>query len=415
MNKQGNTYTLIYTAVMVIVVAFILAFAAIGLKPAQQKNIAIDKMSQILNSVNIVSTPENAQELYGKYIDDSFVVDANGQLVKGESFSMNIADQLKLPESQRTLPIFICTDDSGSPKYIIPLSGAGLWGPIWGYISIENDGNTVYGAYFAHQSETPGLGAEIEKPQFQKQFQGKHFFIDGAFMPIAVEKAGRKPQNGADYVDAVSGGTITSKGVQSMLQSCVEPSKNNPVIVQILGICSALAVTAKLEPALVMAVSVTAVVAFANVIISLLRNTIPNSIRIIVQLVVVAALVIIVDQVLKAYMYQVSKQLSVFVGLIITNCILMGRLEAFALSHKPWESFLDGVGNGVGYGIILVIVAFFRELLGSGTLFGYQVIPQQLYDWGYQNNGLMILPPMALITVACIIWVHRSRNKDLQQ
>ena len=187
-------------------------------------------------------------------------------------------------------------------------------------------------------------------------------------------------------------------------------SKNNPVIVQILGICSALAVTAKLEPALVMAVSVTAVVAFANVIISLLRNTIPNSIRIIVQLVVVAALVIIVDQILKAYMYQVSKQLSVFVGLIITNCILMGRLEAFALSHKPWESFLDGIGNGIGYGIILV-----RELLGSGTLFGYPVIPQQLYDWGYQNNGLMILPPMALITVACIIWVHRSRNKDLQQ
>ena len=192
-------------------------------------------------------------------------------------------------------------------------------------------------------------------------------------------------------------------------------SKNNPVIVQILGICSALAVTAKLEPAFVMAISVTAVLAFANVIISLLRNTIPNSIRIIVQLVVVAALVIIVDQVLKAYAYDVSKQLSVFVGLIITNCILMGRLEAFALGNGPWESFLDGVGNGIGYGIILVIVAFFRELLGSGTLFGYQVIPQAFYDWGYENNGLMILPPMALITVACIIWVHRSRNKDLQE
>ena len=192
-------------------------------------------------------------------------------------------------------------------------------------------------------------------------------------------------------------------------------SKNNPVIVQILGICSALAVTAKLEPAFFMAISVTAVLAFANVIISLLRNTIPNSIRIIVQLVVVAALVIIVDQVLKAYAYDVSKQLSVFVGLIITNCILMGRLEAFALGNGPWESFLDGVGNGIGYGIILVIVAFFRELLGSGTLFGYQVIPQAFYDWGYENNGLMILPPMALITVACIIWVHRSRNKDLQE
>lgn len=192
-------------------------------------------------------------------------------------------------------------------------------------------------------------------------------------------------------------------------------SKNNPVIVQVLGICSVLAVTAKLEPALVMGISVTAVLAFSNVIISLIRNTIPNNIRIIVQLVVVAALVIIVDQVLKAYNYQVSKQLSVFISLIITNCILMGRLEAFALGNKPWPSFLDGIGNGIGYAIILVIVAFFRELLGSGTLFGVQVVPQALYDLGYQNNGLMILPPMALITVACIIWVHRSKNKDLQE
>lgn len=192
-------------------------------------------------------------------------------------------------------------------------------------------------------------------------------------------------------------------------------SKDNPVIVQVLGICSALAVTAKLEPALVMTISVTAVLAFANVIISLLRNTIPTSIRIIVQLVVVAALVVIVDQVLKAWNYEVSKALSVFIGLIITNCILMGRLEAFAMTNRPFQSFLDGIGNGLGYGIILVIVAFFRELLGSGTLFGCQVIPQWWYDHGYQNNGLMILPPMALITVACIIWVHRAKNKDLQE
>ena len=192
-------------------------------------------------------------------------------------------------------------------------------------------------------------------------------------------------------------------------------SKNNPVIVQVLGICSVLAVTAKLEPAIVMGISVTAVLAFANVIISLIRNTIPTNIRIIVQLVVVAALVIIVDQVLKAYNYEVSKALSVFIGLIITNCILMGRLEAFALSNGPWDSFLDGVGNGIGYALILIIVGFFRELLGSGTLLGFQVIPQAFYDLGYQNNGLMILPPIALITVACIIWVHRSRNKDLQE
>ena len=192
-------------------------------------------------------------------------------------------------------------------------------------------------------------------------------------------------------------------------------SKNNPVIVQVLGICSVLAVTAQLEPALVTGISVTAVLAFSNVIISLIRNTIPTNIRIIVQLVVVAALVIIVDQVLKAYNYQVSKQLSVFISLIITNCILMGRLEAFALGNKPWPSFVDGVGNGIGYAIILVIVGFFRELLGSGTLFGVQVVPQALYDLGYMDNGLMILPPMALITVACIIWVQRSHDKDLQE
>ena len=192
-------------------------------------------------------------------------------------------------------------------------------------------------------------------------------------------------------------------------------SKNNPVIVQILGICSVLAVTAKLEPAIVMGISVIAVLAFSNVIISLLRNTIPTNIRIIVQLVVVAGLVVIVDQLLKAYTYDVSKQLSVFIGLIITNCILMGRLEAFAMANKPWPSFLDGVGNGIGYAIILIIVGFFRELLGSGTLLGYQVIPQCCYEHGYVNNGLMILPPMALVVVGCIIWVHRSRNKDLQE
>jgi len=192
-------------------------------------------------------------------------------------------------------------------------------------------------------------------------------------------------------------------------------SKDNPVIVQVLGICSCLAVTAKLEPAIVMGISVIAVLAFSNVIISLLRDTIPTNIRIIVQLVVVAALVIVVNQLLLAYAYDVSKQLSVFIGLIITNCILMGRLEAFAMGNKPWPSFLDGVGNGIGYAIILIIVGFFRELLGSGTLLGFQVIPQCLYDAGYVNNGLMILPPMALIVVACIIWAHRSLNKDLQE
>lgn len=192
-------------------------------------------------------------------------------------------------------------------------------------------------------------------------------------------------------------------------------SKDNPVLVQVLGICSTLAVTVSLEPAIVMSVSVIAVLALSNVIISLIRNTIPPTIRIIVQLVVVAALVIMVQQFLLAYNYDVSKKLSVFIGLIITNCILMGRLEAFAMHNKPWPSFLDGIGNGLGYGLVLVIVGFFRELLGSGSLMGYKVIPQCVYDAGYMDNGLMILPPMALIVVACVIWVQRAHDKELQE
>lgn len=200
------------------------------------------------------------------------------------------------------------------------------------------------------------------------------------------------------------------------MQVLTQPfGQNNPILIQVLGICSALAVTAKLKPAFVMALSVIAVTAVSNLIISLLRNTIPNRIRIIVQLVVVAALVILVDQVLKAYVYDVSKQLSVFVGLIITNCIIMGRLEAFALGNKPWASFLDGIGNGVGYGIILIVVGFIRELFGSGSIWGYQVVPQWAYEHGYSNNGLIILPPMALILVGIIIWIHKSRNKSLQE
>ncbi len=193
-------------------------------------------------------------------------------------------------------------------------------------------------------------------------------------------------------------------------------SKDNPIVVQVLGICSALAVTVKMKPAFVMTLSVLVVLSVANVLVSLIRNLIPNRIRIIVQLVVIATLVILVDQVLKAFVYDISKQLSVFVGLIITNCILMGRLEAFALGNKPWPSFLDGIGNAFGYGIILMIVAFVRELLGSGSVFGFKIIPDAWYikNGGfYENNGLMVLSPMALITVGVIIWIHRSRNRDL--
>ena len=188
---------------------------------------------------------------------------------------------------------------------------------------------------------------------------------------------------------------------------------NNPITVQVLGICSALAITVQLEPAIVMTISVIAVMGASNVIVSLLRNLIPNRIRIIVQLVVVASMVILVDQILRAYAYDVSKQLSIFIGLIITNCIVMGRLEAFALGNGVWKSLLDGVGNAAGYGFMLILVAFFRELFGSGNLYGYQIIPESFYDMGYVNNGFMLLSPMALITVGVIIWLQRARNRKL--
>ncbi len=188
---------------------------------------------------------------------------------------------------------------------------------------------------------------------------------------------------------------------------------SNPITVQVLGICSALAVTVKMEPSIVMAIAVMVVCAFSNLIISIIRNIIPTRIRIIVQLTVVAAMVILVDQFLKAFVYDVSKQLSVFVGLIITNCIIMGRLEAYAMANKPWPSFLDGIGNGLGYGLILVIVSMVRELFGSGELMGMRVIPESIYKMGYFNNGLIIMPPMALIIVGIIIWIQRSRNKKL--
>ncbi len=210
-------------------------------------------------------------------------------------------------------------------------------------------------------------------------------------------------------------GLLSKKDANLILDPLLD---NNPITIQVLGICSALAITAQLKAAIVMAVSVMFVLAMGNVVISLLRNIIPSKIRIIVQLVVVAALVILVDLVLKAFAYELSKQLSVFVGLIITNCIIMGRFEAFALANKPWRSFLDGIGNSLGYGLILVIVGFFRELLGSGTLLGFKVLGDPIektgvYAFGYENNGFMLLSPMALIIVGLIIWVQRSRNTSL--
>jgi NADH:ubiquinone oxidoreductase, Na(+)-translocating, C subunit len=221
MNRNSNTYTVIYAAVMVIVVAAVLAFTALSLRPAQEKNVAIEKQGQILSSINIESTPSDAEALYQKYITDTYVINAAGEKVEGVAFDINVAEEVAKPDAERKLPVFEATID-GTKKYIFPMYGQGLWGPIWGYISVDANGDTVYGAVFAHQGEAAGLGAEITKPKFSDQFKNKNLFYDGKFASIAVLKAGQSAE-GQESVNAISGGTITSGGVQRMLFDCLKP------------------------------------------------------------------------------------------------------------------------------------------------------------------------------------------------
>ena len=225
MNKQSNTYTILYSAIMVIVVGAVLALVYGALKPKQEENIKIDKMKQMLSAVRIVTeSDDQVIDTYNKYIPEAFIINVAGEIVsndKDAAFAIDMAKEMKKPSSERMLPVYKFVGDDSQVRYIVPLSGAGLWGAIWGYVSIDANGSTLYGAYFSHASETPGLGAEIEKPDFQEQFQDKNLFKDGEFKPVEVMKAGQKPTNGADYVDAISGGTITSKGVQSMLNDCL--------------------------------------------------------------------------------------------------------------------------------------------------------------------------------------------------
>ena len=229
MNKQNSVYTIVYASVMVIIVAAVLAFTALKLKPIQNKNIEIDKKSQILRSVNIASTAADAEALYAKYITEAYIVNTEGDIVSkdaAEAFNTDMAVQSKIAPDKRILPVYVCTLEDGSHKYIFPMYGSGLWGPIWGYVAVDSNGNTIYGATFSHQGETPGLGAEIEKPEFSNQYHDKSMFIDGTFKSVAVEKKGQKPIDGADQVDAISGGTITSKGVQKMMYDCIAPYQN---------------------------------------------------------------------------------------------------------------------------------------------------------------------------------------------
>lgn len=223
MNKQGNVYTIIYIIVLVVVVGTALAFTSISLRDRQQANADADKMRQILASVLVNPEPSEIIGTYRGIVKESFVVNDRGERVGDDAFGVNVAEQSKLPAGERLLPVYVCTLADGAIKYVLPVYGAGLWGPIWGYVSVDADGSTVYGAYFAHQGETPGLGAEIEKPAFSSQFQGKTLFKNDVFLPVAVVKAGQKPAGDEDYVDGISGGTITSKGVGAMIDNCLSP------------------------------------------------------------------------------------------------------------------------------------------------------------------------------------------------
>lgn len=221
MNKQSNVYTIIYIIVLVVVVGAALAFTALSLKPLQTENANADKMKQILASVHVVPEKGAVIQDFDRYITDMYMVNAEGNRIDGNAFDVNTAVEFKKPLAEREMPVYECTLGPGDVKYILPMYGAGLWGPIWGYVAVNSDGSTIYGAYFAHQGETPGLGAEIEKPAFSNQFNDKHLIKDGKFLPVAVLKAGQTPMNGEDYVDAISGGTITSKGVASMIDDCL--------------------------------------------------------------------------------------------------------------------------------------------------------------------------------------------------
>lgn len=225
MNKQSNTYTIIYIIVLVLVVGSALALTAMALKPRQQANADADKMRQILASVHVTAGDKDVISTFDRYITSQFIVNADGEKTGDNAFAVNVAAQSKVADADRQLPVYVCTLADGSQKYILPVYGAGLWGPIWGYVALNSDGSTVFGAYFAHQGETPGLGAEIEKPAFSDQFEGKQMFKGDAYLPVTVVKKGQKPLGDEDYVDAVSGGTITSKGVAAMLSDCLTPYK----------------------------------------------------------------------------------------------------------------------------------------------------------------------------------------------
>ena len=377
-DKDSFSGTLIVVLVVSLICSIIVAGAVVGLKPIQEKQKLQDKQGYILSVAGLMDKNTDISKTFAERIEQRVVDLATGEYVKDapKDFSARIAgkdpaqsiqikpedDLAGIKSRAKYTEVYLVKGEDGKVSQIIlPMHGNGLWSVMYGFVAIQPDGNTINGITYYDQGETPGLGGEIGNPLWQQKFVGKKPFID-----------------------------------------------NNPIALQVLGICSALAVTTKLQTAIVMGISVALVTGFSSFFISLVRNYIPNSIRIIVQMAIVASLVTLVDQLLQAFAYELSKQLSVFVGLIITNCIVMGRAEAFAMKEPPLESLVDGIGNGAGYGMMLIIIATIRELIGSGKLFGYTIF-QTVQDGGwYQTNGLFLLAPSAFFIIGFLVWGLRT-------
>jgi Na+-transporting NADH:ubiquinone oxidoreductase subunit D len=470
---DSTRYTVLFAAGVSVVCALLVATAAVGLRSRQEANALLYKQKNVLLAASLVQPGERRsaaelQTIFDQRIQVRVVDLQSGRLVPEDQFDAKGYDQRKArndPALSRAaapndaqimrLPKYGTVYQVAGPggqieQMVLPIEGMGMWGTVYGFLALDRDANTVRGLTFYEQKETPGLGGEIANPKWQALWVGRELAAaaegdQGRGRPaghrpapcrrpvgrhhhqqrhhprgalLALARRLRPLPQGPEDPDPRSLFMSTAPALFGKKEKAALLSpviSINPIAVQVLGICSALAVTTRMDKALVMGIGVTLVTALANLAVSLVRKHTPGSIRIIVQLAIIASLVIVVDQVLKAYLYELSLELSVFVGLIITNCIVMGRAEGFAMQNPPWISFLDGLGNGLGYALILLMVGFARELLGAGTLFGVEVLKLAKNGGWYEPNGLMLLAPSGLFLIALIIWALRTWKPELQE
>ncbi len=406
---HSNNYTLGFVFIVTLILGTMLSFTKDSVKVLQEQNLKADVQKTILRSLNfdesLLLTNESIEQTFKNSIDAKCVN------IEGEIVECNI-EEVDIEKNVETLPIYIRMDNDKVQGVALPIAGKGLWSTIFGYIALNPDTDSVLGIQFYKHGETPGLGGEVEKKWFTDNFiNHPQVKPDGEI--VFVPKKIRDENGKIISITVIKGGVDYSESKKIVSDPI---NVNNPISLQVLGICSALAVTIRLDQAIIMTLAVIFVLCSSNVILSVIRNYIPQRVRIVIMLSVIASLVSVVDELLKAYLYDMSKQLSVFVGLIITNCIIMCRAEAFALKNGPSKAFLDGLGNGLGYGLIIIVVSFFRELFGAGTITlpdggaGYVLwsIPESWYAAGYENIGLLVLSPGAFIILGLVIWVQRE-------